>query len=116
MELHLGVVFSNGEEPTHSPGPLRSPPRAAPTPSCSDALSQGLPAMCPAARQAGVWVLGWGMWGNCHLGGRSSGMFHDGGPALTVRPMLSQENGEQPRAADPDPGRQETRYNEVGFS
>lgn len=56
------------------------------------------------------------MWGDCHLGGRSSGMFHDGGPALTVRPMLSQENGEQPRAADPDPGRQETRYNEVGFS
>lgn len=53
------------------------------------------------------------MWGNCDLGGRSSGRFHDGAPAVTVRPMLRQENGERPRA---DPGRQETGYSEVGFS
>lgn len=61
MELHLGVVFSNGKEPTHSPGPLRSPSRAAPTPSHSDALSQGLPATCPAARCVGTRMgdVGW---------------------------------------------------------
>lgn len=56
------------------------------------------------------------MWGNCDSGGRSSGRFHDGAPSVTVRPMLRQENGERPRGADYDPGRQETGYSEVGFS
>lgn len=100
----------------HTPqGLCGSHPGLSPTPSHSDAFSQGLSAMCPGS-QAGVWVLGRGMWGNCDLGGRSSGRFNDGAPAVTVRPMLRQENGERPRGADPDPGRQETGYSEVGFS
>ena len=100
------------------------PPPATLMPSCRDFLPraragrQELSAcfLQVPGRQAGVWVLGRGMWGNCDLGGRSSGRFHDGAPAVTVRPMLRQENGEQPRGADPDPGRQETGYSEVGFS